>query len=134
MAISIKTSVIWILRLMAAAILLQTLYFKFTGSEESIYIFSTIGMEPWGRIGSGVLELIASILILIPQTTVFGAVLGAGLMCGAIFFHLTKLGIEIMDDGGLLFAYACIVLISCLILIIVYRKVLLVLINKIFKK
>jgi hypothetical protein len=48
-------------RVIAAIILLQTLYFKFTGAEESIYIFTKVGMEPWGRIGSGVGELIAAI-------------------------------------------------------------------------
>ena len=86
---------IWALRIVSAFILLQTLFYKFSGAEESIYIFSTLGMEPWGRIGSGVLELIASILILYPRTTFIGAALGAGLMSGAIFFHLTKLGIPV---------------------------------------
>lgn len=111
----------WILRLIAAIIMLQTLFFKFTAAPESVYIFTTLGMEPWGRIGIGVFELIAAILILYPRTTAFGAVLGVGLMAGAIFFHLTKLGIEVQDDGGQLFIYAVLVLMSSLILAIVYR-------------
>src|SRR5690349_23901197 len=93
----------WLLQIVAAAIMLQTLFFKFSGAEESVYIFSTLGMEPWGRIGSGVVELIASVLILIPRTTFFGAVLGLGVMSGALFFHLTKLGIEVQGDHGQLF-------------------------------
>ena len=112
----------WALRIIAALILLQTLFFKFSAAEESVYIFSTLGMEPWGRIGSGVLELIASILILYPRTTFMGAALGAGLMSGAIFFHLTKLGLVVKNDGGQLFIYALLVFISCVLLLIIYRK------------
>lgn len=114
--------VLWILRLAAAVIMLQTLFFKFTGSEESVYIFSTLGMEPWGRIGTGIFELTASILLLIPRTTAFGALLGMGLMGGALFFHVTKLGIEVKGDGGLLFIYALIVLISCGVLLFVFQS------------
>lgn len=116
-----KNLALWALRLVAAVIMLQTLYFKFSGAEESIYIFSTIGMEPWGRIGTGVLELLASILLLVPATTAFGALLGVGLMSGAIFFHITTLGIEVKGDHGLLFIYAMVVFISCLILLCVFR-------------
>lgn len=116
-----KNILYWILRLIAAIIMLQTLFFKFTAAPESVYIFTTLGMEPWGRIGIGVLELIAAILILYPRTTAFGAVLGVGLMAGAIFFHLTKLGIEVQGDGGQLFIYAVLVLVSSLILAIAYR-------------
>lgn len=112
----------WILRLLAAIILLQTLFFKFTASEESVYIFSTIGMEPWGRIGTGVMELIAALLLLIPRTTAIGALLAIGLMSGALFFHFTKLGIEVKGDGGQLFAYAVIVFISSVMLIFIHRK------------
>ena len=115
----------WIPRILAALIMLQTLYFKFSAAEESVYIFSTLGMEPWGRIGTGVLELIASILILIPAATAFGAVLGIGLMSGALFFHLTKLGIVVKDDSGQLFLYALLVFICCVILAWVYRSQLL---------
>ena len=124
---------IWILRLLAAIILLQTLYFKFSAAPESIYIFSKIGMEPWGRIGSGIFELIAGILILIPATTVFGALLAIALMSGAIFFHLTRLGISVQNDGGQLFIYALVVFVSSGVLAIIYRSDLLA-IKKIFVK
>lgn len=113
---------VWILRLLAAIIMLQTLYFKFTASEESVYIFTTLHMEPWGRIGIGVMELLASVLILYPRTTAWGALLGMGLMAGALFSHLTQLGIEVMGDGGLLFTYACVVLVACFLLVLLYRK------------
>ena len=125
---------IWVLRLLAAVIMLQTLYFKFSAAEESVYIFSTLGMEPWGRIGTGVFELIASVLILFPRTTVYGALLGIGLMAGALFFHLTKLDIVVMNDGGQLFIYALLVFISCSILAFIYRNDLLITIKKITGK
>lgn len=99
----------WIVRLVAAGVLLQTLYFKFTGAPESVFIFRTLGMEPWGRIGSGVVELIASALLLWTPTAGLGGVLAIGLMTGAIVSHLTTLGIEIHGDGGLLFGLACLV-------------------------
>ena len=119
---AMKKIALWALRLIAAIIMLQTLWFKFSGAEESIYIFSKLGMEPWGRIGTGVMELIASVLLLIPATTFLGALLGAGLMSGALFFHLTKLGIVVQDDHGQLFIYALLVLVSCLILLYFSRK------------
>ena len=105
----------WIFRIVAAAILLQTLYFKFTAAPESVYIFTTLGLEPWGRIGSGVVELIAAILLLIPATAGFGALLALGVMSGAIMSHLTKLGIEVQGDGGLLFGLAITVFVTSLI-------------------
>ena len=108
----------WILKLIAVIILLQTLYFKFSGAEESIYIFSKLGVEPFGRIGSGIVELIASILILIPRTTLIGALIGASTMMGAIFSHLLILGIEVKNDGGELFTLAIITFLCCTILII----------------
>ena len=120
--LNFSTIGIWILRLMAAIILLQTLYFKFSAAPESIYIFSKLGMEPWGRIGTGILELIAGILLLVPATTLFGALLAAGLMAGAILFHITKLGIIVQDDGGQLFIYALLVFVSSIVLIIIYRN------------
>lgn len=120
---------LWVLRLLAAVIMLQTLFFKFTGADESIYIFTKLGMEPWGRIGTGVMELIASILILIPITTGIGAIIGLGLMAGALYFHLTKLGIVVQDDSGQLFIYAVLVFISCIILAVFYRQSLLRLIG-----
>ena len=107
----------WLLRVVVAVILLQTLYFKFTGADESIYIFKTLGMEPYGRIGSGIVELIASILIIIPRTTLLGALLGLGVMFGAIFSHLFVLGIEVQNDGGTLFTLAIITFLCCSILV-----------------
>lgn len=112
----------WILSLIAALILLQTLFFKFSGAPESIYIFETVGMEPIGRIGSGIAELIAGVLLLIPTFRIYGSIIGLGVISGAIFFHLTKLGIEVQGDGGLLFYYALIVFFSCLIISLLRRK------------
>ena len=94
------------LRLVITIILGQTLFFKFSGAAESVYIFEQVGQEPVGRIGSGVVELIACVLLWVPMATPVGALLALGTMSGAIFFHLTKLGIEVQDDGGLLFALA----------------------------
>ena len=101
-----STIIAWVCRVAAAVILLQTLFFKFTAAAESVYIFTKVGLEPWGRIGSGIAELIAAILILIPATTWLGAGLALAVMAGAIFSHLTVLGIVVMDDGGLLFGLA----------------------------
>jgi len=111
----------WALQLLAAAILLQTLFFKFTGAEESVYIFARLGAEPAGRIGSGVVELIASILLLMPATVTLGALLSMGVMAGAIVSHLTVLGIEVQGDGGLLFGLAITVLISAGIVLVIRR-------------
>ena len=112
----------WTLRLIAAGIMLQTLLFKFSAAPESVYIFSTVGMEPWGRIFVGVLELIASILILIPRATAYGALIGIGVMTGAVFMHLTRLGIVVQNDSGKLFVMAVIVLITCLVLVYWHRS------------
>jgi len=116
----------WILRILAAIILLQTLFFKFSGAEESVYIFSKLGIGPWGRIGTGIVEFIAAILLLIPRTTAIGAILGLGVMSGALLFHLTRLGIVVMDDHGQLFVYALLVFSSCAILTWSFRRQLLV--------
>jgi putative oxidoreductase len=112
----------WIARVVAAIILLQTLFFKFTGAPESVYIFTTVGQEPWGRYGSGVVELIASVLLFLPRGVAYGALLAAGTMCGAIFFHLTKLGIVVQDDGGLLFGLALVVLGCAAFLVWLHRR------------
>lgn len=111
----------WILQLAAAGILLQTLFFKFTGAEESVYIFTALGLEPWGRIGSGVVELIAAVLLLVPATTTVGALLAMGVMAGAIMSHLTRLGIEVKGDGGLLFALAVTVFLCGAIVLLIRR-------------
>ena len=114
----------WTLRGIAAIILLQTLFFKFTAAKESVYIFSTLGLEPWGRIGSGIAELIASVLLLLPQTVVFGAILSLVVISGAIFFHLTRLGIALplVDDHGELFALALVVFLCSLAVLIMHRE------------
>jgi putative oxidoreductase len=114
----------WLLRIVVAVILLQTLFFKFSGAKESVYIFTTLGAEPWGRIGSGVVELIASILILVPRTAVFGAILALGTICGALFAHLTKLGIKLpaVDDHGELFALAMVVFICSAVVLFLHRS------------
>jgi uncharacterized membrane protein YphA (DoxX/SURF4 family) len=112
----------WIIKLTAVIILLQTLYFKFTGAPESVYIFSTLGIEPYGRIGSGIVELLASVLILIPRTTLLGALLALGTMLGAIFSHVFVLGIVVQNDGGTLFILAIVTLLCCLFLIFKNRN------------
>ncbi len=111
----------WILQVVVAAVLFQTLFFKFTGAEESKYIFSKLGMEPWGRIGSGVVELIACILLMYPRTTTLGAIISLGVISGAIVSHLTKLGIVVKDDGGLLFILALVVFIGSAVVLIIRR-------------
>src|SRR5262245_50200403 len=112
----------WICRVAAAVILLQTLYFKFTGAEESVYIFTKVGLEPWGRYASGAAELFAAVLLLFPRTTWVGALLAAGVMAGAIGSHLTKLGIVVKDDGGLLFALAVTVFIAALVTLLIHHR------------
>jgi hypothetical protein len=111
----------WVLQLTVAGILLQTLFFKFTGAEESVYIFSTLGAEPWGRIGSGIVELIAALLLLIPATAPLGALLTMGLMVGAIGSHLTVLGIAVRGDGGLLFGLAVTSFIGSALVLLIRR-------------
>ena len=106
-----------VLKVILAVLLIQTLRFKFTGHEDSVYIFTTIGMEPWGRIGIGILELIASILLFIPKMNIFGILLTIGLMFGAVFMHFTKLGIVVKNDGGTLFGMAILCLFLALILL-----------------
>ena len=98
--------ILWGLKIVVAVILVQTLRFKFTGHPDSIYIFETVGLEPVGRIGIGVIELIAAILILIPKTSWLGSGLAVGVLAGAILMHLTQLGIEVHGDGGTLFYMA----------------------------
>lgn len=111
----------WCLQIVAAGILLQTLFFKFTAAEESVYIFTTLGMEPWGRIGSGVAELVAAILLLVPGLAAAGAVLAMGVMAGAIVSHLTILGIEVKGDGGLLFGLALAVFVAGAVVLVIRR-------------
>jgi len=117
---NIRMISLWILRLIPAVILLQTLYFKFTGHPQSVKLFTQIGMEPYGRIGTGVVELIAAVLILIPRFTGYGAILGLIMMTGAIYFHLTKIGIY-FDGDPVLFIYAVVTFVCCAILIFIYK-------------
>lgn len=105
-----------------ALIMLQTLYYKFTGSEESVYIFSRMGVEPWGRYGTGVLELVASACLLYPSLIWLGAGMGITLMCGAVVSHVMVLGIEVQGDGGYLFCLACITLLLCVVTLWYYKK------------
>ncbi len=117
-----NTKIMLVLRIIIAIILVQTLYFKFTAHPDSVYIFSKVGLEPFGRISIGVLELISAILILIPRTIWLGALLTSGLMSGAIIMHLTQLGIEINNDGGILFYMALVVFFLSLFTLINQRK------------
>ncbi|MBX3298674.1 MAG: DoxX family protein [Acidobacteria bacterium] len=115
----------WICRIVVAVILFQTLFFKFTGAEESKYIFTTLmgpELEAYGRIGSGMVELVAVVLLLIPGTAALGALLALGTISGAIFSHLTKLGIVIKDDGGLLFGLAIAVLLLSATILLIHRR------------
>jgi uncharacterized membrane protein YphA (DoxX/SURF4 family) len=111
----------WMAQIIATIIMSQTLYYKFSGAEESIYIFSTVGIEPWGRYGTGIMELIASLLLLFPRSAWAGATIGIGIMIGAIFSHLTLLGISIMNDHGYLFVLALVTLFACT-LVLFMRK------------
>ena len=129
-----KVIISWVLRVAAALIMAQSLFFKFSAAQESIFIFTTLGMEPWGRIGTGVVELIACVLLLIPRTTWMGAAIGLGTMSGAIFFHLTILGIEVAGDGGQLFIYAIITLVSCLLLLLIEKQKIRQLVKSSFSK
>jgi hypothetical protein len=115
----------WICRIIVAVILLQTLFFKFTGAEESKYIFSTVlspELEAYGRIGSGMIELVTAILLLIPASASLGALLALGTISGAILSHLTILGIVVNDDGGLLFALAVTVFLLSALLLLLHRR------------
>jgi peptide-methionine (R)-S-oxide reductase len=117
----LQNIILWVLRIAAAIIMLQTLYFKFTGHEQSVKLFTIIGLEPYGRIGTGIMELVASIFILMPRTSSIGSFLGIGLMSGAIFLHITKLGI-IFDGDAVLFIYAFIVFLCCLVLLLMQKN------------
>jgi len=130
---SIKNIISWVLRIVAAVILLQTLYFKFTAAPESVELFTKLGVEPWGRIGTGIIELFAGILLLIPATGFIGSLLAAGLMSGAILSHLTIIGIESKGDGGQLFMLAILVFICSVITAILHKQQGYSLYNKFFK-
>ena len=115
-------TLIWICQLAAAIIMLQTLFFKFSGAEESIYIFTTLGMEPWGRYLIGSAELVASALLLIPSLAWLGALGSIGIMSGALFFHLTIIGVDVKGDGGYLFVLCLIVLMASLFVLFMRKN------------
>jgi len=114
----------WALRLIVAVILVQTLFFKFTAAKESVYIFSNLGVEPWGRVGSGVFSLVASILLLIPGTITLGAAMAMAATGSAILFHLFRLGIALtaVGDHGELFALAIVVVVCSLGILLLHRQ------------
>jgi uncharacterized membrane protein YphA (DoxX/SURF4 family) len=112
----------WACRILAAVILLQTLFFKFTGASESVYIFTKVGLEPWGRYGSGVAELVAAVLLLTPRFSWAGALLALGVISGAIVSHLTVLGVEVQGDHGLLFVLALAVFITSAVSLFLHRR------------
>lgn len=112
----------WIAQIVAAVILAQTLIFKFSGAPESVALFEALDAEPWGRLGTGVVEAIAAMLLLRPRYAAIGGVLGAGLMAGAIGSHLTKLGIEWQGDGGLLFGLAVTTFVASLVVVFLRRR------------
>ena len=117
-----KTIFNWVFRAVPALIFIETLFFKFSAHPDSVAIFTKLGAEPFGRIGSGIVELIAAGLLLYPKTTYYGAVLGLITMFGAIASHIFILGIIVNDDEGLLFSSAILIAIFCIILIFKFRK------------
>ncbi len=121
---NLRNALIGALRVTAAAILLQTLFFKFSGAKESVYIFTTLGLEPWGRIGSGVVELIAGVLLLVPGTAFYGAALSLAVISGAIVSHLTTLGVALpaVDDHGELFTLAVVVFVCSAAILVLHRR------------
>lgn len=117
-----KTYILTGIRILVALILLQTLYYKFTAHPDSVYIFDTVGLGATGRIGLGVVELIAGILLLMPKYAWLGALMALGVISGALISHFTILGTEVNGDGGLLFYLALTVFIGSFITLIAYRK------------
>jgi len=117
-----KTTVSWLLRVIIAVIFIQTLYFKFTGHPDSVFIFSSLGLEPYGRIGLGIIELIASVLLVVPRTKILGLLLSFGTILGAVFSHLLYIGIEVKGDGGFLFFLAFLVFLACVVLFFIHKK------------
>lgn len=116
-----RTILSWVLQFLVAGVFAQTLFFKFSAAPESVYIFSTLGLEPWGRIGAGVAELLAAVLILVPRTVWLGAMMAMAIMGGAIASHLTRLGVEVMDDGGLLFGLSLIVFFGSAVILLLRK-------------
>ncbi|MFZ4544735.1 MAG: DoxX family protein [Saprospiraceae bacterium] len=128
-----RTILSWILQITVAIILLQTLYFKFTAHPDSVHIFSALGIEPWGRIGLGIVELITAALILFPKTKIIGMLSSLGIIVGAVFSHLLVLGVNVGNDGGGLFTLAIIVLLSSTLFLIIHKNETLSQIKKMIK-
>ena len=131
---TIKKYVSLALRLIIAIIYVQTLYYKFSGHKDSVYIFTQLGLEPYGRIGIGIFELITAILILIPRSMIFGAILSIGVISGALFSHLGPLGIEVNGDGGKVFYLALAVFLASVLILILHWKELILTFNKVKNK
>lgn len=129
-----KNKILWVLRLAISAILLQTLYYKFTAHPDSVFIFESLGVEPFGRIGLGIIEFITAILILINSTRILGLLLSLLIILGAIFSHFIVLGLQIANDGGGLFSLAIIVFICSVISLIILKEEVLLELKKIFPK
>lgn len=117
-----KNIISFVLRITIAVIFIQTLYYKFTAHPDSVYIFSTLGIEPYGRIGLGIAELITALLLFLPRTKLLGIFLSFGIICGAIASHFLVIGTEIKGDSGGLFSLALIVFSICLILFFIHRS------------
>jgi hypothetical protein len=128
-----KNIISWVLRLTVAIILLQTLYFKFTAHPDSVHIFSALGIEPWGRIGLGIVELITALLILTPKTKIIGMINSLGIIIGAVFSHLLVLGVTVGNDGGSLFTLAIIVFIASTLFLILHKSEVLILLKRLKK-
>ena len=128
-----KNIISWALRLTVAIILLQTLYFKFTAHPDSVHIFSALGIEPWGRMGLGIVELITALLILTPKTKIIGMINSLGIIIGAVFSHLLVLGVTVGNDGGSLFTLAIIVFIASTLFLILHKSEVLILLKRLKK-
>ena len=122
-----------IISILAAILFMQTLFFKFSAASESVYIFSELGLEPFGRMGAGLVELFIAVLLLFRKTSLFGAILGLVIISGAIASHIFFIGIEVFGDRGLLFGLAIVVFILCLVTVFIQKEKLITLLNK-YKK
>lgn len=111
----------WACQLIAAGIMIETLFFKFTAAPESVYIFRRMGTEPWWRWGQGIWELLASVCLLVIPLRWAGGILTTGAMLAAILSHMTWLGYSIQGDHGLLFCMAVVTFICGLTVMILHR-------------
>lgn len=114
-------SYVWIAQLVAAAILAMTLPFKFSGAEETVRLFDTLGAGSAGRIGSAIMETLAVVMLLTPQLAALGGLLTLGLMSGAILSHIFVLGI-FWDGDAQLFAMAVIAFAAAAAVVLLRRR------------